>query len=506
MFRLVVFVFWLLLPAGVALADADDSRSWFESLSAAERVATQADLILLGHLQRPADGTFETGTFEALAAFQAAEGAEATGVLDAGQRAALRGAADAVDAVLGMQEVQDRAAHAQMSLPARLLTSREPSEAGTAYLSADGQLSLVTMHTALEGQSFTELFAGMIAPDDERSVAFHEFDERRFIIGGMVGAYNFYTLFLNVGPEAIGYSLAWGSDYADEGPLTALWVASSFQPLAEEPAPAEERGPPSVPQPWLVSAFHLPEAAPEIIALNAEITGTTPRDFERALALRPEARIVVLNSPGGAVGGALAMAEEIRRRGLSTFVPAGLGCYSACAYVYFAGRQRQADGELGVHQISTDIDDLVSAQATLGDVLDALETFDVRQPVISFMLRTPPDDMHVFSAAEIADFGINRGAPITVALSAEDLVGSDVFAGGAVYVQLSRLSGAGEAQRSLAYLERRWGALFGGAQAEVAEIDGTFNVRLAVTSVEEGNAICTAIKADGGGCYLSGEW
>src|SRR5690606_38361282 len=115
---------------------------------------------------------------------------------------------------------------------------------------------------------------------------------------------------------------------------------------------------------------------------------------------RPDAHIIVLNSPGGYVDNALRVAREVRRRGMATVVTRGAGCYSACAYIYFAGTARYVEGELGVHQISAEVADLVLAQTTLSDVLDALDQFGVEQPIITVMLRTPPQEMYVFTADE----------------------------------------------------------------------------------------------------------
>jgi hypothetical protein len=58
---------------------------------------------------------------------------------------------------------------------------------------------------------------------------------------------------------------------------------------------------------------------------------------------------------------------------------------------------------------------------SLSDVLDALQDFGVSQGVISLMLRTPPDQMHVFNSSEIASLGIDR--PQQAALAVEATLG-----------------------------------------------------------------------------------
>ena len=62
-----------------------------------------------------------------------------------------------------------------------------------------------------------------------------------------------------------------------------------------------------------------------------------------------------------------------------------------------------------VHQIYGDGVTPEWAQVVLSDVLDALAEFEVPQAVISIMLRTSPDNMHVFNPSEILALKLNRG-------------------------------------------------------------------------------------------------
>ena len=155
--------------------------------------------------------------------------------------------------------------------------------------------------------------------------------------------------------------------------------------------------------------FILPDDMPDTIMLVEDITIAAPADFFRALRERPEASRLVLISDGGSVYGALSIAFQVHERGMTTIVPAEGWCYSACAYIYFAGATRELAGELGVHQISTEGEiSLSGAQTTIADILDALETFDVDPGILSVMFRTAPDDIHVFSADEIERYRIER--------------------------------------------------------------------------------------------------
>src|SRR5687767_2758035 len=88
--------------------------------------------------------------------------------------------------------------------------------------------------------------------------------------------------------------------------------------------------------------FSVDPADPTVILLNGEIGETAVLDFRRALAAFPDVNTLVLNSPGGVVVNALLIADMAHERGFSTYIPPKAGCYSACAYIFFAGLQRQA--------------------------------------------------------------------------------------------------------------------------------------------------------------------
>lgn len=75
-------------------------------------------------------------------------------------------------------------------------------------------------------------------------------------------------------------------------------------------------------------------------------------EFRRALR-NHDVEIVVLASDGGNVFESLNMAGIINDRGLATYVPTlpeEMGCYSACAFMFLAGKIRQVDGILAMHQ------------------------------------------------------------------------------------------------------------------------------------------------------------
>jgi hypothetical protein len=156
-------------------------------------------------------------------------------------------------------------------------------------------------------------------------------------------------------------------------------------------------------------AFLVDPADPDTIYLNGAIEDAALLDFRRARRNFAGASTLVLNSPGGLVRTALAIADEAFEAGMSTVIPSWAGCYSSCAHIFLAGVDRIALGELGVHQFSSSEPDVGDAQRLMADLLELLVRFETPQSLITVMLRTPPDDMYVFTAEEVVELAINRG-------------------------------------------------------------------------------------------------
>ena len=139
--------------------------------------------------------------------------------------------------------------------------------------------------------------------------------------------------------------------------------------------------------------------------------------FELRKALRDhDIEIVVLSSPGGSVYEGLTMAGILHDKKLTTYIPKknlftdGQGdCASACAYMYFAGSTRVADGKLGVHQFaSKNADDKASiaeiqesAQTVVSDIAGLLGDFEVPAFVYPKMFQSR--EMYYFKESELAE-------------------------------------------------------------------------------------------------------
>lgn len=155
--------------------------------------------------------------------------------------------------------------------------------------------------------------------------------------------------------------------------------------------------------------------APEYILLDGDISANTASDFRRALAARPKAKVVALQSNGGYVDVALKVAGMIRSRGLSTAIPGNFTCYSACAYLFFAGKEHIVRGKLGVHRVGeANGTASAGADAYYQSVKPQIQRY-LPKNVMKYLESTPTSSMHVFSRKDIAALGLNRGSSSSLA-------------------------------------------------------------------------------------------
>lgn len=414
-FSLAFFLFGI----GTAVADFRASETWFNKLTEDQRADIQADLILLGFYDALVDGLFGPSTYKAISEFEVTRLVSSDGVLTATDLNILSRKASEVYREFGFRVVRDTAGQMGLLIPTVILSERSSTALGNAYSSPDSGIILETVRKSNSSQSFIGLFRALSRPSSRRSITYASNLGNRFVISGRLDGRYFYAGFYSTPTESVGYSISWTEKYRREGSITSTFLASHSAPLMYMEAETKTR-PSAEPQMPLqqtedkensevrrFGAFILVNGAPQIIALHGDIASSAPLDFRRALKAQPDTTTVVLNSDGGMVSSALIIAHTIQDMGLDTYILPDSGCYSACAFLFFAGASRRADGELGVHQISTDAPDLISAQTTLSDIIEALEEFGVSSSVLSFMLRTPPEGMYIFSKSEIASLKIN---------------------------------------------------------------------------------------------------
>ena len=184
------------------------------------------------------------------------------------------------------------------------------------------------------------------------------------------------------------------------------------------------------------------------VVASGAITADTPaafRDFAKKLNLK--GALVVLESEGGSVHGAITLGREIRRLGLDTTVghvtdmkaapgeaPRGIfdahaDCESMCSFVLLAGVHRAvpADARVMVHQIwlgdrredptaaTYSAEDLVLVQRDIGRLAIYTAEMGGSMDMLDLSLRIPPwEPMHTMTRAEIERMHVET-APVAKA-------------------------------------------------------------------------------------------
>lgn len=143
-----------------------------------------------------------------------------------------------------------------------------------------------------------------------------------------------------------------------------------------------------------------------VALMEGPISEITASQFSSLIGVNRGLKVLVLNSPGGRVIPALQIADMVNALGIATVVPEKASCASACSIVFFAGNERVARGQLGVHQISNV--SASGAQLLLARTLDAFEKYGVDRRISRLMLTTLPEDMYFFSDYDKVKYNVNR--------------------------------------------------------------------------------------------------
>jgi hypothetical protein len=183
-----------------------------------------------------------------------------------------------------------------------------------------------------------------------------------------------------------------------------------------------------------------------LVEANGVITADTPEDFETfAREHNLAGALVVLDSLGGSVHGAIALGRDIRRLGLDTTVGRietlkdrrrapprakvlpDADCESMCAFVLIAGVHRTVPPEarVMVHQIwlgdrrddptaaSYSAEDLVLVQRDIGRLAKYTSDMGANIELLDLALRIPPwEPMYTLTRADIDRTQVATGAAI----------------------------------------------------------------------------------------------
>lgn len=143
--------------------------------------------------------------------------------------------------------------------------------------------------------------------------------------------------------------------------------------------------------------------------------GAASRVAEEIAARGEYVETVALNSPGGSVDDALAIAALIRDNAYATEVADGALCASSCPLVFSGGVERRAGAgaAIGVHQAFAAGESLTGpaqamsdAQTTTARVVRHLTDMGVSSDVWVHALETPPDRLYYFTAGELIDYDL----------------------------------------------------------------------------------------------------
>jgi hypothetical protein len=228
--------------------------------------------------------------------------------------------------------------------------------------------------------------------------------------GLLIGAIGVLAMDLHDLAETNGWALAGIASPADPAPV--------LPPAVDIGVP---EAPSTDPRPFLTTdesvlgkpmGFTL-EPGGRLQATGSIQPGTADR-FAAEMNERGEyVKLVSLNSPGGALDDAMAMARLIRERGLDTEVADGALCASSCPLLMAGGRHRAAGEKaaIGVHQFyaATAIESapaqiMADAQATTARISRHLASMDVDPALWLHALDTPPRALYYFSRQELANY------------------------------------------------------------------------------------------------------
>lgn len=154
------------------------------------------------------------------------------------------------------------------------------------------------------------------------------------------------------------------------------------------------------------------EGAPALVLTGAITPGDAER-FAEFMVARNAPEVVFLNSPGGSVRDALLIGRDIRAMEADTRMSTVDICLSACPYLLAAGVERRVDegAMVGVHQhffgentalpAFLAVEDIQRGQ---GEVMAYLVEMGIDPRVMQPALMTPPDEIYILTAEELADY------------------------------------------------------------------------------------------------------
>lgn len=194
---------------------------------------------------------------------------------------------------------------------------------------------------------------------------------------------------------------------ADSGPL--LPPAQPFDNGTSDP-----RDNVTVDKAGLDQPMHFALNGDGVLSATGKIIGGSAEAFAAEIKQRGEyVKTVSINSGGGSVDDAIAMARLIREKGYGTRVADGALCASSCPLLFAGGETREvgARAAIGLHQFyaaggsPTDAAVALSnAQATTAKISRFLIEMQIDPQLWLHALDTPPQALYYLSPSELASY------------------------------------------------------------------------------------------------------
>ena len=183
--------------------------------------------------------------------------------------------------------------------------------------------------------------------------------------------------------------------------------------IADAPVPRDNAGRFATAYDKMLAAPMTFTPARRVLLAEGSIEAGSTARLAAALAAHPEVTRISLNSPGGALDDAMAMAKLVRDRGIATEVADGAICASSCPLFFAGGNIRTAGSraDVAVHQfyaapetISAPAQAMSDAQMTAARVARHLGEMGIDPALWLHALDTPPQALYHFSPEEMVKY------------------------------------------------------------------------------------------------------
>jgi S1-C subfamily serine protease len=231
-------------------ADFQTSSEWFHSKTEKDRFVLQGMMILLGNYVGLIDGEFGRRTYDAVVAYEVAEGLSVDGVLTPPEERQMFAQAAVVYDELGFTDQTDSHAGIDLPIPTKLFATHASSQWGTRWESADDGVELETLAIPGAETTFAALFARLSRAGD-RTIEYSLRRDSIFVLSGTVGPRRFYTTFVRSEGMSRGFSVSWTPSRDKVGRTISAFLASmakfgvSFPDRSKQGTAPEEEEPPT---------------------------------------------------------------------------------------------------------------------------------------------------------------------------------------------------------------------------------------------------------------------